>query len=260
MKRMGLILLSLVLLCGIALPVFAQGGEARLVDAAGLLSQNEKQTLLTLLDRISNDRQVDIVAVVVTSLSGKSAQAYADDYYDDHGYGFGEDNSGALLLIADEDGQVSISTCGEMIYAIDDAALSSLFDAMMDDLYDGDYAGAITVFAKQCDTLLAEYREGARFDVGSHILLSLLIGFVLALIVVTSMKGQLKSVQMQKNATNYMQKDSLHISDSHEVFLYHTVRKVRRQSDGGQRGGSGASTTHRSSSGRTHGGGSRSFR
>lgn len=257
MKRFSVLLFALLLACAFSLPVFAQGGEASVVDLGNLLTDSEESALCALLDEISMRQNVDLVAVVIESLSGKSSQAYADDYYEDHGYGVGSDRSGALLLIANGDGEVSISTSGEMIAVISDRALDNLFDAMMDDLYDGNYAGAIRTFARRCDTLITDYREGEPFNIVSHIAISLGIGFVISLIIVTVMKGKLKSVRAQSGAANYIKKDSLNVRECRETFLYHTVNRISRQQNNSSGGGS---TTHRSSSGTTHGGGSRSFR
>lgn len=66
----------------------------RLVDRADLLSELEEEELEARLDEISERQQADVVVVTVNSLDGKSAQDYADDFYDYNGYGIGTDKSG----------------------------------------------------------------------------------------------------------------------------------------------------------------------
>ena len=80
------------------------GNEAapRLVDRADLLSELEEEELEARLDEISERQQADVVVVTVNSLDGKSAQDYADDFYDYNGYGIGTDKSGILLLVSME--------------------------------------------------------------------------------------------------------------------------------------------------------------
>ena len=59
----------------------------------------EEEELEARLDEISEREQVDVIIVTTNSLEGKTAQAYADDYFIDHGYGQGEDGDGILFLV-----------------------------------------------------------------------------------------------------------------------------------------------------------------
>lgn len=71
----------------------------RLVDDADLLTDSEEQELNTELDEISEKQQCDVVVVTENSLDGKSAQDYADDFFDYNGYGYGDEDSAVLFLI-----------------------------------------------------------------------------------------------------------------------------------------------------------------
>ena len=68
---------------------------------------------------------------------GKDAEAYADDYYDTHGYG----ENGVLFLIDLDNGQVWISTAGAMIRFLTDARIEEVLDAGYEALQAGQYAG-----------------------------------------------------------------------------------------------------------------------
>jgi uncharacterized protein len=65
-------------------------------------------------------------------------------------------------------------------------------------------------------------------------------------------KGQLKSVALQKRATDYMKPGSLNITDSRDFFLYRHIDR-REKADKSD------SDTHKSSSGGTYGGSGRKF-
>lgn len=54
-----------------------------------------------------------MIIVTVDSLNGKTVEEYADDYYDDNGYGYGENNSGILFLVAMDDREL------EYIYKVE---------------------------------------------------------------------------------------------------------------------------------------------
>ena len=83
-----------------------------LVDDAGLLTEEESSALLNKLEDISQKYENEVGIVTVNSLGGKTAEAYADDYYDYNGYGYGENDDGLLLLISMGEREWAISTYG----------------------------------------------------------------------------------------------------------------------------------------------------
>lgn len=191
---------------------------------------------------------MDIVIVTVESTNGASPMAFADDYYDYNGYGYGNTYDGALLLISMEERDWWISTCGEMINVLDDYTIESIGDWMLDDLASGDYAAAFETFVNECD-----YYIDPPFEFMTNLLISLAIGFVVALIVTGVMRSKLKSVRRQAAASEYVKSGSMQVTQANEFFLYRNVSRVRRSND------SNGSSTHRSSSGRSHGGGGGKF-
>lgn len=220
----------------------------RLVDDADLLTDVEEEVLTAKLDAVSEEHQMDIVIVTVESTNGASPMAFADDYYDYNGYGYGNTYDGALLLISMEERDWWISTCGEMINVLDDYTIESIGDWMLDDLASGDYAAAFETFVNECD-----YYIDPPFEFMTNLLISLAIGFVVALIVTGVMRSKLKSVRRQAAASEYVKSGSMQVTQANEFFLYRNVSRVRRSND------SNGSSTHRSSSGRSHGGGGGKF-
>lgn len=79
--------------------------------------------------------------VTVNSLDGKTAQAYADDYYDYNGYGYGENDDGILLLISMGERKWAISTYGYChLTAFTDAGISYISNEFQRKLSSGKYA------------------------------------------------------------------------------------------------------------------------
>lgn len=267
-KKRIFTLLSVLLLCGMmVLPVFAQESLPRLVDNADLLTTGEENELLAKLDEISERQQVDVVVVTTDSLGGKSPMEYADDFYDENGYGFGESYDGILLLISMEERDWYITTTGYGITAITDAGREYISDQFLADLSNGDYEKAFTIYAKLCDEFIAQARTGEPYDVGNmprepfpvieYMGIALVIGFIAALVATGMMKGQLRTVRSQAAAGNYVKKNSMNVTERHALFLYrHVTRSAKPKSNDS---GGGGSTTHTSSSGRTHGGGGGKF-
>ena len=268
-KKITALLFALVLCLCTAVPAFAADGFAdeyyRVNDLADLLTDSEEAALLDKLDEISLRQKMDVTIATVNDLDGYStASEYADVVYEYCQYGYGTDKDGLLLLISMEDRDWAISTCGYGITAFTDAGIEYIGKQIKSDLSDGNYAAAFDTYANLCDEFITQARNGSPFDKGNlpreplsmiWIPISIVIGVVLALIIVGNMKGKLKTVRTQAAANSYLKKGSLSITESSDLFLYHTVNRTEKPKESS----SGGSSTHTSSSGTTHGGGSGKF-
>lgn len=266
-KRIWTFMLMLILCLSFGTVVLAEAETApRLVDSADLLTDAQESRVLAVLDEISDRQQLDIVVVTTNTLDGKTPTAYADDLYDENGYGFGVERDGVLLLVSMEDRDLWISTSGYGITVFTDAGITYILEQIFLTLGDGDYEEAFTCFARLCDEFIAQARMSEPYDVsalpkkpfsiGYYFSRALLIGLFLAVITTVVMRFNMKSVQSQPTASAYIKNGSMHVTESRELFLYsHVDRKVRQK----ESSSSGGSKTHVSSSGRTHGGGGRKF-
>lgn len=267
-KRITKLFLAAICLI-LTVSVFSVSAADRsfLVDNAGLLSGSEQAELNNSLSEISDHQSCDVVIVTVQSLEGKTAQAYADDYYDQNGYGKGDGRDGILFLLSMEARDWAISTCGYGITAFTDAGQRYIIEEIKPDLSNGDYNAAFTGFADQCDDFLTQAHTAEPYD-GENmpvekvdplfmLLICFVIGLIVALIVTGVMKSQLKSVAVRNEAADYMRKGSLNVTGSRELFLYSHVDRTEKPKDDDN--SSTGSSTHTSSSGTEHGGSSGKF-
>lgn len=256
-NRAWILTLILCLLVALALPVCAASDH--LVDDAWLLSSPEASQVEGELSRISAKYGVDIVIVTVDSIGWQSPMAYADDYYDNNGYG----PDGILLLVSMEESDWWVSTTGYGITAVTDAGLQYMSERFVPYLSDGEYAQAFLEFARLCEAFIAQANTGDPYDsynlpkdpfaFGTNLIIAVVIGLVAALIVTGVLKAQLKSVARQARADAYITPGSLQITHSRDIYLYsHISRRERPKQSSG-------SSTHASSSGTRHGGGGGKF-
>lgn len=234
MKKVFITLLTLIML-GTFCTVNAVAAEGLryVIDEANLLTEEQETALNSRFEKIKKEYDVELVVLTVESIGDMEIADFADDYYDYNGYG----EDGALLLVSVEDGRY-VSTTGSCIDAIDVDELGSEISDLLDD---EDYVEAFNSFADY-------YEAGKAFKFGKSLIISIVIGLIIAFIVTSSMKGKLNSVRMQSAAANYVKVGSFDLSDSRDIFLYrHVTRRERPKSNN--------SSTHTSSSGRTHGGG-----
>lgn len=273
-KRRYLVLLLLLAVLPIY-PVYAAGSTPpRLIDEADLLSGGEETQLLDQLDEISQRQQADLVVVTKKSLDGKSAREYADDFYDENGYGLGDGKDGILFLISMEERDWYITTSGFGITAVTDAGLEYLSDQFTEDLTEGEYMAAFMIFARMCDDYLTQAKKGRPYDAdylpkkpfpfASRLAAAFGIGFLIALFAAEIMRSRLKTVRHQTTADSYVKKGSMKLTKETDLFLYRQIQRRERSKQNNSSGqlnhaAPGGSHTHTSSSGTTHGGGGGKF-
>ena len=268
-------LAALILAAALAVPAFAvEGGFAdlyyRMFDDAEVLTEDEDNELEDALEELSLRQSFDVTIATIESMESVGADSmeqFADDLYDYCQYGYGPDMDGVLLLVSVGDRKWHISTCGYGITAFTDAGIQYLGEQMTPDMADGDYAAAFRTFIQWTDSYVTAAREGQPYDVDNmpkepfsivYLGVALVIGLVTALIVTGVMKGQLKSVAPQRDATSYVRQGSMKLTNQRDLFLYRDVHRTERPKESSS-GDSGGSSTHTSSSGTTHGGGGGSF-
>ena len=91
-----------------------------------------------------------------------------------------------------------------------------------------------------------------QFPAVRNLIICLIIGMIGAWVITGKKKAQLTSVKRQTAAKNYTKNDSLKIYESKDIFLYKTISKTEKS-------GNFSSSTHKTKSGTTVGGGGGKF-
>lgn len=263
MKRYMILTFALLLCLLTCVSVSASGTAPRLVDEADILSDTEENTLLTKLDAISLKQETDIVVYTVSSIGEESAMDSADNIFEYYSYGMGEDRNCILLFISMEERDWHITTAGYGITAVTDAGLEYMAEQFVAYLTDGDYLTAFTTYADTCDDFIDRARAGDPFDTDDlpkkpfpavrNLIICLVIGIVAAWIFVSKEKAKLTSVRQKLAAKDYTKPGSLNVTESKDFFLYRTVNRTEKAES------SSGSTTHKTASGTTVGGGGGKF-
>lgn len=247
-----------------------------LVDKADLLTSEEESMLEQHIQSCREELQLDIVIVTTYGTDGKGVQGYADDFYDDNGYGYGSSNSGILLLIDMESREWYMSTRGEAIYIFTDYDLDALEQKILPWLSDGEYYRAFLAWLSELPPYVKAYRNGSPMDgyvppdaydspsgdeiyyyddhVGIPVRpfpIGLIVGLVAAVITILVMRSQMNTAKLQKSAVNYLKDGSFHLRRRSDMFLYSRVSRRAKPKNNTSGGGS---SVHRSSGGVSHGG------
>ena len=277
-KKIWCCLFSLLWMFALIFPVMAseipdiptECQKPLLVDEAGLLSEEESSTLINKLEEISQRQKNEVAVVTVNSLEGKTAEAYADDYYDYNGYGYGENDDGLLLLVSMGEREWAVTTYGYChTVAFTDAGLDYISSEFRRKLSSGEYAKAFDCFADLCDDFLTQAATGEPYDVDNMpkgkvspfwLYTDLVVAFFISFGIVKGKSRNLKSVKKQESAKAYERRGSLSLRRSTDSFVNRIVtQKTIRNEKNSSSGSSGGSSSHISSSGRSHGGTSGKF-
>jgi uncharacterized protein len=253
----------ILLLLGLAFPVSA--AKNFVVDQSSSFTAEQAAVLEERARLLGEQYAMDIVIVTTDDTGNKDTQAYADDFFDYNGYGVGEERDGILFLIDFQNRLPCLSTSGVAIkYLTDDRINHILDDIYLGGLENQDYYTATLTFLDSTAAFLAEgippdqYTESAKNNTLTTVegiigaLLSGGIGLGFFAGIRRSYKG--KTQRSVFNFRNNSLVDLGAISDN--LFNSYTTSRIipRNPPTSGSSFG-GRSTTHTSSSGRTHGGG-----
>ncbi|MBQ8160683.1 MAG: TPM domain-containing protein, partial [Clostridia bacterium] len=257
-------------------------------DDADLYSAAEKATMEELIRQMNETYQVDITVLTTYDVPYSNGRDevtvdYADRYFEDQGYGLGQDRSGMVLLLDMTNRFNYLSTAGIMIDYLNTHRIEEVLSSADNYLYSGQYGSAMIAELRQVQRFLQKgIEEGSfRFDAvtgerlsgiynpltQSELLMAIVAGAAVALIMYFSIQ---KNYAMKDGTNTYRyplgsisQHLSMHRDD--EVFLRQHVTRQRILRDTSSGGGSSSgghssgSAVHTSSGGMSHGGGGHHF-
>lgn len=265
-KLMLLVMSVSIMSVFLGFSVSSAAGKKSVIDDAELIKASDEKELDKKIKNIQNDK-FDVVILTVKSLDGKSAQDYADDYYDNNDYGLDNEKSGVLFLVSKGDRKYHISTKGAGIKAFTDYGIGRIKEEIKPYLSDGDYFDACDEFLNITKDFVKAYKDGTPYDTDNpyneeidYVILeviALVIAFVIALISVGIMRLRMNTAKPKGTAMEYIKKGSFKLTSEKDIFMYSTVTKTAKPKDNDN--SAGGSTTHVSSSGSEHGGGGGSF-
>ena len=229
--------------------LFPSSYPGRLYDGAELLTPSEKSSILAKLNEVSEQYKADFAIVTVNTVGSYSANAFIEEFFDRFPYGSGAmENGGVMLLISMQDRDCCIISDGTVGDTIGDYEIDVILDYIVSDLSAGYYSSAFDKFISKSEYYVNGALNGFPFNFAPAIVISVIVGFIFSLIVVSSMKRKLKTVNPVNEANNYLRDGSLILSRANDMFLYATVSRTARSS-------SSSSSRSRSRGGSRHVGG-----
>ncbi len=241
----------------------------RVYDEADILSEEEEIRLEQLCISYAEETHMDFVILTTEDAQSKTSEAFADDFYDEGGFGYNKPQGDGVLFLIDMDNrEICISTCGEAIYYMTDQRIDEVLEAVYKSVSVGDYGAGCKTFLQKTAAFLKS-DPYARPTLKQRMLASLKRSpfyIAIAAVVAWIYASSLKRSRAYKNTTNYttyQDRGNFHLVQREDFFLRETTTTRRIVTDTGRGSGggghSGGSSTHVSSGGVTHGGGSMKF-
>lgn len=262
-------------------------GTRRVFDEAHLFTAEETERLEEEAKALRDQMKADVVLVTAEDAGGRDSQNYADDFYDQGGFGTHQDKSGVLFLIDMENRQISVSTSGVMIRFLTDDRIETMMDHAYEYASQGDYGGVMDQFLSDTARYYKKGIPGGQYNYDTETgqisrhrsirwyeaLLALGVPLFSAAGACANVKREYAMKKERGRAASYNMayraNAQFTFQDLNDLMVnsYVTQQIIPLSSGRGGGGGMGGfggggggmSSTHTSSGGSTHGGGSRGF-
>lgn len=271
-KLFAFLFLTLFALSLLAPLSVSAANDVKVADNADLFTDEEEAEINALISKAIASYNFDIVVVTTSNTNGKDTSLYADDYFDDNGYGIGTHRDGILFLIDMQNREYFISTSGRAIDYFDTGRTDDALDDIYPYMSGRDYAGAAKQFVRCCERNFANPDSDPDYvydpNTGKIVrnlslrLNEIVIAVVIAVACLFIFRGVvIKNYKGNKKADNYALRENstLELTLQNERLINKVVTSRRRPRDTSSSGRSGGGGGRTSSSGRSHGGGGRSF-
>ncbi len=156
MKKVFSLLISALLFMSL-FSVNAFAYDITLDDAAELFSDDEIKTITKISDALALESDFSVAVVTTDDAEGKSAQEYADDYYDSLIFDSGWSENGFLILIDMDNRELYFSTAGECILTYSDSAVESILDSGYEYIADRYYADCVVAMLERAESIYDNY-------------------------------------------------------------------------------------------------------
>lgn len=252
----------------------AQDINCQMEDQAGLLKESEAAEIEEQVKQLEEETGWDLMAVTISDSQGMNAVAYGEQWLDQHMAG----EDGVICLIDMDNREIVLSSTGEARYYMTDDRKEQIFDDAYPKVSNEEYGAALSVMLDGVETY---YRSGV--PKGSHLYdentgevmkyedthckltaaeilaaaaAALAAGGITIGVIIGSYRLKFGGYKypIEKNGT-------VNLNRKEDVFINQIVthRHIPRNDDSSKGGGTGRSTVHTGSGGRSFSSGSRKF-
>ena len=235
--------------------------DERIFDEADILTETEEYSLQKYMDKVSKEKQVDIVIVTTNDAEGKQPREYAENFYKTHDFGYEDSDGTGLLYLISLDKSVTGNRELWMTTAKEakDYFSESRIDSVLDNIYNTltadeelNYYGSCNEFIKGIEKYMNVSESVPVFLTKwySKLGIALVITMIIFFILIFNFGGKKTTA-----AETYLDVNSIKRNIKEDTYMYTRTTKTKIEKSSSSSGSSSGG----SSSGGGYGGGGRSF-
>lgn len=235
--------------------------DERIFDEADILTETEEYSLQKYMDKVSKEKQVDIVIVTTNDAEGKQPREYAENFYKTHDFGYEDSDGTGLLYLISLDKSVTGNRELWMTTAKEakDYFSQSRIDSVLDNIYNTltadeelNYYGSCNEFIKGIEKYMNVSESVPVFLTKwySKLGIALVITMIIFFILIFNFGGKKTTT-----AETYLDVNSIKRNIKEDTYMYTRTTKTKIEKSSSSSGSSSGG----SSSGGGYGGGGRSF-
>ena len=244
-----------------ATPLAPRGGNY-IVDETGTLTEAQINSLngkaAALLEKRKCAVYVWIVDLVPADYDRTidTLERYVDLFYEKYDLGYGDKKNGMVLLIETGDVQghrdYLLNTHGACTSVFSNAVRERVLDNNVVPLFRAAFSNGnfYRVADEYYNQVESEFSANAARTLGLKLGAIILIPILVALIVCSIWKRQMKTAVIARTADNYIPRNGFVLTGQTDLFLYRTTTRTKIERSSSSSGGSRSSGSGRSSGGR----------
>lgn len=234
--------------------------DERIFDEADILTETEEKSLKEYMNKVSKEKQVDIVIVTTNDAEGKQPREYAEDFYKSHDFGYEDFDGTGLLYLISLDKSVTgnrelwITTAKDAKDYFSESRIDSVLDNIYNTLTEDselNYYGSCNEFIKGIETYMNVSDSVPIFLTKWYFKwgFSLVVTLIIFSIFIFNFGGK-------KTTTpeTYLNVNSIKRNSRSDIFTHKNVTKTKIEKSSSSSSGSSSS-----GGGSSYGGGGRSF-
>ena len=258
MKRIFLGLLLCLCLC-LSVSVLAAAADdsfAYVTDAAGILSEQEAQSLNAEAARITERYGCAVYIVTLEdyrTYNNEGVERCTQELYHYFDLGYGENRDGLILLLSMAGRDYDLWGYGNFaVYAFTDYGLDRLEERFLPYFRQNDWYGGFSAYLRGAEELLEQADRGDpasyRMPLATKAAIALAPSSLIGFLVCGIFKGQMKTAKEKETAEDYVVSGSarLRIREDRFINRTRTVHVISHDSGGGGSRPSGGGTSHHS--------------
>lgn len=242
-KKLFAGIIALILMLVLVCPVQAEQVtfDQYVIDVASIFNEEEKAALAEQAEKLAEEYGCAVYCVTIDTLDGYEAWEYNEALQEQLGLGYGSEQSCVILLVSMEEREYDIMAHGYGNTAFTDYGKESLADYFLPSFSNDEWYEGFMIYLEYCESYLQQAAEGTPVDAGREggkspvlgILTGIGVPSVIAAIICSGFKNQMKTANLQTNATAYKAGKGLVLTKRSDTYT-HTTREQKTKNSSAQ--------------------------